>query len=235
MGEPQQWRSSERHYTLTSSTFTKRELRQDELPVSKRTGQKVQPRWSRERLENEAATLKFIAAKTSIPTPEFLGLYEEDSLLHLRTNRVIGVSLDEIKEADAAKAVAHVEEYLTSYILPQLRALRHNTIGSVDEGLPLVPPSRITCRDKRSCWSRKSSLEQEFVFCHNDLSQHNIFVDPGTFDITAIIDWEFAGFFPIKFEIPFWRQPWNKQIIDDSHTDELIRLLDSPGKNPDVT
>jgi thiamine kinase-like enzyme len=44
------------------------------------------------------------------------------------------------------------------------------------------------------------------VFCHNDLGQHNIIVDPKNLKILAIVDWEFAGFFPYWFEAQYWRR-----------------------------
>lgn len=49
--------------------------------------------------------------------------------------------------------------------------------------------------------------DDEYVFCHNDLGQHNILVDPESLKIKAIIDWEFSGFFPRCFEAAFWEQP----------------------------
>ncbi|KAF2741673.1 kinase-like protein [Sporormia fimetaria CBS 119925] len=227
MGEtPQQWKSSERHYTLTSSTFTKRELRQDELPTSIYTGQVVEPRWSRERLRNEAATLQFIASQTTIPVPQFLGLYEADGLLYLATKRASGVPLDEISGPQASSAINRVDEYMNEVVLPQVRGLRRRTTGSVDDSLPVIPPSRVTYRDKRSHWAQKFRRDEDFVFCHNDLGQQNIMVDPDTFDITAIIDWEFAGFFPPEFELALWKHHWS-QTKDDAQTDRLIQILDS--------
>ncbi|ORY02123.1 hypothetical protein BCR34DRAFT_493360, partial [Clohesyomyces aquaticus] len=126
------------------------------------------------RLPNEAATLKFIASTTTIPVPKFLDLYEENGLLHLETERVLGISLEDMASKNATK---HVTNCLESSVLPQLRKLRHHTIGSVDTTLPLTPPSRITYRDKRPNWVRKTSRNTDFVFCHNDLGQHNILVD----------------------------------------------------------
>ncbi|KAH6635196.1 phosphotransferase enzyme family-domain-containing protein [Chaetomium sp. MPI-SDFR-AT-0129] len=41
-----------------------------------------------------------------------------------------------------------------------------------------------------------------YVFCHNDLHQNNILVDPSTLKITAILDWEYAGFYPAWVECP---------------------------------
>ncbi len=46
------------------------------------------------------------------------------------------------------------------------------------------------------------------MFCHNDLSNRNILVDPTTFRITGIIDWEFAGYFPSEWELELWPLDW---------------------------
>ncbi|KAK4896757.1 hypothetical protein LTR27_005351 [Elasticomyces elasticus] len=36
-------------------------------------------------------------------------------------------------------------------------------------------------------------------------------VDPNTFEIKAIIDWEYAGYFPPEFELKYWRyNPWQE-------------------------
>lgn len=228
MGEVERWRSHERQYIRTDSTFTKSELPEEVLPIARATGQRVVPRWSRERLQNEAATLQFIASQTSIPVPKFLGLYEENGLLHLKTARASGIQLDELASDAATK---HVADCLESSIIPQLRKLRHHTTGSIDATLLLVPPSRITYTDKRSNWSRKTSRNSDFVFCHNDLGQHNIFVDPDTFKITAIIDWEFAGYFTEEFEYPLWLKSYKDQGQDHLQTDHLITFLDDTGES----
>lgn len=38
--------------------------------------------------------------------------------------------------------------------------------------------------------------EGEFGFCHGDLSQSNVIVDPGTLNVEGIVNWEYAGFWP---------------------------------------
>jgi len=43
-----------------------------------------------------------------------------------------------------------------------------------------------------------------YSFFHNDLSQHNNLVDEDTLKINAIIDWEYAGFYPAEFDYPFY-------------------------------
>jgi serine/threonine protein kinase len=215
--------SHERQFTLTETTFIKSELSEEALPTCRATGQRVYPLWSRERLQNEAATLKFIASTTTIPVPKFLDLYEENGLLHLKTERVLGMSLDDIA---SNSVTTHVVNYLESSVLPQLRALRHHTIGSIDATLPVIPPSRITYRDKRLAWPRKTSHNTEFVFCHNDLGQHNILVNPTTLEVTAIIDWEFAGYYTTEFEYPLWLRPVQEQGDDHLEADHLIRFLE---------
>ncbi|KAF4626082.1 hypothetical protein G7Y89_g12082 [Cudoniella acicularis] len=55
-------------------------------------------------------------------------------------------------------------------------------------------------------WKLKTSEADEYVFCHDDLSQQNIIVDPDTLKIKAIIDWEYAGFFPEYFEREFFQR-----------------------------
>lgn len=48
---------------------------------------------------------------------------------------------------------------------------------------------------------------EDLLFCHNDLSTHNIIVDPETLNVKAIIDWEYVGFFPAEFEAMFFSPP----------------------------
>ena len=56
--------------------------------------------------------------------------------------------------------------------------------------------------------------DEEHAFCHNDLGQHNIIVDPKTLKIAAILDWEFSGFFPSWFEAPLWTRPGPNEALE---------------------
>jgi thiamine kinase-like enzyme len=75
-----------------------------------------------------------------------------------------------------------------------MQTLRSEAIGGVS-GL-VCPPYRVTLKTPNDVWYLKRSTSKEFVFCHNDLSQHNVIVDPETLQNNAIIDWEYAGFYP---------------------------------------
>lgn len=100
----------------------------------------LRPFWARERLGNEAATLAFVAANTTIPVPP-CRLYTQDSLLHLETKRITnGVLLEEMDQERRAAAAAAVDHQITSFVLPQLRSLRRGYLGSVDPSLPVFPP-----------------------------------------------------------------------------------------------
>lgn len=57
--------------------------------------------------------------------------------------------------------------------------------------------------------------DEKYVFCHNDLRQHNILVDPESLKIKAIIDWEFSGFFPRWFESVLWKRFGPAPIMGD--------------------
>lgn len=66
--------------------------------------------------------------------------------------------------------------------------------------------------------------EGDFVFYHGDLSQHNIIVDPQTLKIRAIIDWEYAGYFPEYFEKAFYKRQ-GPSVALDGEVDDSAKLL----------
>lgn len=217
------WKTWERCVVIERDRVIKRELGEHEL--RRRPNQDVlRPFWARERLRNEAATLAFVAANTTIPVPP-CQLYTQDGLLHLETKRITnGVLLEEVDRERRAAAAAAVDHQITSFVLPQLRSLRRGYIGSVDPSLPVFPPQRVYDRDRRP-WDRISAAAADaFALCHNDLGPQNIFVCPDTFRIVAIIDWEFAGFFPPYFELPLWRVfDWGdeQKLYDEANAREL--------------
>ncbi|KAF2731200.1 aminoglycoside phosphotransferase [Polyplosphaeria fusca] len=197
------WKTWERCVVVEKDRVIKRELSEREL-IRRANNDVLRPFWAKERLQNEAATIEYVASKTAIPVPK-CRLYTKDGLLHLETERITnGVLLEDIEEGSRLGAVTAVNEQINSIILPQLRSLRRDYIGSVDSSLPVFPPQRVYNRDRRS-WKQISAETNCFVLCHNDLGPQNIFVRPDTFQIVAIIDWEFAGFFPPYFELPLWR------------------------------
>ncbi|EPE06843.1 hypothetical protein F503_03270 [Ophiostoma piceae UAMH 11346] len=194
------------HY-FTTKTKIKREPHKDEMGLDVYGVPVVIP-YITDRIQIEAANLEFIAADTAIPVPKVLGLWQEHGLWYVKTALVEGaVELKCVDKDKMPAAVAAVEDQLQNDILPQLRRLRRSFMGCADPNLPVVPPHRFwESKDKR-IWSSmpKGDDEEPYTFCHTDLGPQNIMVDPDTFRIISIIDWETSGFFPSGWELPYWR------------------------------
>lgn len=196
----------------------KRSLRPSEYKLDYR-GEIHNPSGSREKLENEAASMQFIKNVTDIPVPRVLEAYEEDGSFHLWTELIHGVPMAELLPSDQAVVIGEVERHLKT-----LHDLRRNRVGG-PTGITSLPPS-VTDHFKRDKkWTSKSFPAEEYVFCHNDLSQSNIIVNPETLQIAGIIDWEFAGFFPEYFETPFFRDP-RPSGAQVKHRTDTARLVE---------
>lgn len=183
-----------------------------------------------ERLQNEAACLEFVRKKTDIPVPDILEAYSEDGSFVLVTKRLLGVSMNKLPLQDQAVVAKEVEAHVRT-----LQTLRSNQLGG---------PSGIVCPPKRATqyfpsdatWSAACAADNSFVFCHCDLSQSNIIVDPKTLKIEGIIDWEYAGFWPVFFESPYFRdpRPSGAQFRDESANAQLVggrRMTNPRGNN----
>lgn len=188
-------------YYYTTKVFVKRQPHRDELGTDIFGRPAVNP-YIADRLRNEAAALLFVAEHTTIPVPRLLGLWEDDGLVYLKTGLVeAGVELQSLPMSILPDAADAVTAQLESSVLPQLRRLRRNFMGSADPALPVMPPRRVwkwkECRE----WPSMAKDTDEYVFYHTDLDRQNILVDPDTFEIVCIVDWETSGFFPREWEI----------------------------------
>lgn len=161
-------------------------------------GTKHVPRLNKDRLQNEAACLRFIRRVCpEIPVPRIYGAFEVNWSFLLTTEYVQGLE-------EGEKRV--VTEELLGY-LAILHRIKSKTTGSPDPKGPVIPPYRaMAADDTRDTWPRKTSDKEEYVFCHNDLSQANIIVDPETLKIKAIVEWEYAGFWPEWFKMRIWER-----------------------------
>jgi hypothetical protein len=83
----------------------------------------------------------------------------------------------------------------------------------------------VTLQSPRDAWTLRASESEEFVFCNNNLSQQNIIVNPQSLKILAIIDWEYAGFYPEFFEGPFYKL-LGPSVALDGEVDDTEKLLD---------
>ncbi|KIH90560.1 hypothetical protein SPBR_00935 [Sporothrix brasiliensis 5110] len=192
-------------YYFTANVFIKRQPHADEMGLDIYGNHVVIP-YIADRLRNEAAALQFIAKHTSIPVPKVVCLWEENGLVHLKTSMVLdGIELRNVGESLLPTAIERVTAQLETDITPQLQQLRRNSIGSASPTLPVIVPHLLwKWKDKR-VWPQVTAETDEFVFVHTDLDRQNILVDPATFRIVCILDWETAGFFPRDWELPKWK------------------------------
>lgn len=210
----------ERKYYFQGDEFIKRSLRPSEFQTGYR-GLHI-PRQGNDRLKNEAASLRFIRDNTEIPVPTLRNEFEHDGAYYIVTEYVEGVNMQDL--ADHQKLVVRKE--LQGY-LDHLKKLTSTKVGG-PSGL-VVPPYRVDLHTENDSWRPLplTAGSAEYVFCHNDISQSNVLVDPETLRIKAIIDWEYAGFWPDYFEWPFYQRPGPSSArngeVDDS--DKLLRFL----------
>lgn len=184
----------------------------------------------RYRLENEAACLKYLAG-TSIPVANLQGIFQDDGAVYLMTKYVDGVSMTHLNPEQKSVVKKELDEYL--YIL---NSLRSKTLG-IPGTMFICPHYRVFRGWKKlGVWKVKDDTElgegeEDFVFCHNDLGQHNVIVDPATLKIKAIIDWEFSGFFPRWFEAAFWEKPGPANDVGDEDRlrEWLVKWCDEVG------
>lgn len=163
------------------------------------------------RFRIDVAVQRYLRQHTDIPLPEFICAYEDDGAMYLVSRRVPGVQMQELSSDDDRKVV---EKELRRHV-QTLKGLKSDTPGVPGEEL-MVPPQRVCDIHWKlhSAWRPRSGVKGDFVFCHNDLGQHNVLVDPETLKITAIIDWEFGGFWPEWFEREFWTRRGNSYALE---------------------
>ncbi|KAB8356609.1 hypothetical protein FH972_024191 [Carpinus fangiana] len=210
--------TAERKYYETGGCFIKRSLRRREWQLTLR-GTIHMPKQGEDRIKNEAAALRYVAQHTNIPVPRLHCCFEDDEAVYLITEYVEGVAMVELDEDKKEIVKQELRGHLET-----LQGLRSDRVGGA-EGGPLVPPYRAHKELLRDDWVFPLADTKEYVFCHGDLSQHNVLVDPETLKITAIIDWEYAGFFPEYFEFPFYERP-GPSVARGEEVDDTQRLVD---------
>lgn len=206
----------ERKYYHRGGTFIKRCLR----PAEFQTGFRGlhDPRLRKESLINEADSLRYILSHTDIPVPKVYCDFEDDDAYYLIMEYVDGVSMSGLEEDQ--KSI--VREELQIH-LAKLKTLKSHRMGG-PSGI-VIPPHRVLRRTSLDNWRLQPSDQEEYVFCHNDLSQENVIVNPETLKIRAIIDWEYAGFFPANFEWPFYTR-LGPSVAIDGEVDDSLRMLE---------
>ncbi|KAF9772976.1 hypothetical protein IL306_009270 [Fusarium sp. DS 682] len=210
----------ERKYYQRGVSYIKRSLRRHEY--KKGLHGLHAPQLSKERLQNEADCLRFIRHATNIPVPTVYAGFEDDGAYYLITEFIDGVLMSELPEEEKDPIFQELNKHLVS-----LRNLKSQKLGG-PSGL-VIPPLRVTEKTDQYIWNLKISETEEYVFCHDDLSEYNVIVDPQTLKIKAIIDWEYAGFYPEYFEAPIYTRhgPRAQTTNDPAHVSRMLEFLRS--------
>lgn len=130
-----------------------------------------------------------------------------------------------------AIAMSNMDRFTSEMLYPALEGLRSSETGLNGT---VIPPPWIAEKDRRQHWPIKTSdmtpgeERPPFVFCHGDLSYHNILVDPDTLEVKWLLDWECAGFFPDKFLRVFspTRADYVRLFTNDERRKHFVNLLE---------
>lgn len=191
---------TDRKYYEFDNVNIKRSLRISELLIRADGSLVVRPQ-TKERLRNEAACMRFVQSHTSVPVPKIICEFEDQDALYLITEHVEGISMMDLPEEQRRIVEIELEQFQS-----ELWSLRSNRIGG-PSGLVITPERIAGARHTTNHnWNLRESATDQFVFCHNDYSQQNVIVDPDTLNINAILDWEFAGFYPRVFDRPWYKR-----------------------------
>jgi hypothetical protein len=112
----------ERKYYRRGNAFIKRSLRTAGFCIGYR-GLYIL-KLAKERLKNEAESLKFIRRVTSIPVPNVLCDFEDDGAYYLITEYVEGIAMSELPEEQKGAVCGELGEYLAA-----LQTLKSKTLG----------------------------------------------------------------------------------------------------------
>jgi hypothetical protein len=100
------------------------------------------------------------------------------------------------------QAYSNALGFITDVVLPQLANLKSQERGIDGFFMPpswLAPDVELPWQGKQN-WKILPLEKPEYVFQHGDIAAQNIIMDPQTLQVKALIDWEFAGYFPPGME-----------------------------------
>ncbi|KAK4686802.1 hypothetical protein P7C73_g3323, partial [Tremellales sp. Uapishka_1] len=176
--------------------------------------------FSKESLENEALAMAYVKQHTTIPVPEVVAAYEDRGCFYL-LQEFIEDAVQARVFFDNSTAFEIIRNQLEGYVA-QLKTLTSPTLRSFTK-LTQFPFHIHYNRPLLSRAKFKENVEP-YVLCHGDLAWHNVLVHPETYKVLAIIDWEFAGFYPPVVEGSFWKEGTYKYATGEG-PDEVVEKL----------
>ncbi|WVQ96722.1 hypothetical protein IAU59_003829 [Kwoniella sp. CBS 9459] len=179
-------------------------------------------------LQNEALALLYVKQHTTIPVPNVYARFEDRGCYYL--------ILEYVEQAIPATMASnhlhpHIAKQLEGY-MKQLHALVSSHLCSFT-GRPHFPARLLATETYLSHLEYPKDPLNRYVLCHGDIGWQNVMVDPNTGDIKSIIDWEYAGFYPVEVEGEYWRR-WgtaNPNGSELNDVDDICRLLHDLSSN----
>ncbi|KZV60893.1 hypothetical protein PENSPDRAFT_740129 [Peniophora sp. CONT] len=206
---------------------------------------------SRDEADIEISAMRFVRARTKVPVPYVWGCirlpWAEDDECYIIMNRVAGVDLDSIWERLDNSAQDRVVDQLAPF-LEEMRRLSSpygsnicavNGKAVVDHRLPyryrgpysdeqafnhilryfeplsLLPPDIVAVH----------AISHAIVLTHGDIMPRNIMVDPATLNVTALVDWGCAGWFPTWWEYRKAQWTAHSELEEESWIPRLSRFM----------
>ncbi|KAL1667130.1 kinase-like domain-containing protein [Schizophyllum commune] len=208
--------------------FMKRSLTEAEWAIRARDGARIPPAYDvAAHIRNEAAAIAFVRAHTNIPVPNVICSFDDGGRSYLIEDKVPGISMSKLPDDAKVTVMREVEAHIRT-----LQSVKGTTMGGFC-GVACLP-FRVSCifpRGETPQVTFRPDVPYELVLCHNDMAQHNIIVDPETLKINAIIDWEFAGFYPKEFEAAFYKRSGGsvalKEYEEVSDLPALLEILET--------
>lgn len=168
----------------------------------------------------EAENMKFIREHTRIPVPKILNSYEKDGMGYILMDFIEGEKLETLWTTLSTEAKDTILSELSDYVrqMRQIGASPKNNIGSVIGGpavdrrsMGAIKGGPFRSEEEFNAWQLDQlqpgiplfhrdmyhamhKTDHTIFFSHGDLGLHNVLMQNG--HITAIVDWEDAGWFP---------------------------------------
>lgn len=209
---------------LNNSVYIKRSLGRSEYRKSY-PAEYYDALRTRNGIRNEAATIEFVRRNTTIPVPSIVAAFEDRGEEYIIMEKLQDViQLADVPLDERAPIVAELEGYIA-----QLHQFKSRVFGGVTG--EIKPPPRlwtlrpIALNDLEHPREPDPSSDAEYVLCHGDLNTMNIMVDKTTRKIKCIIDWEYAGFYPVEFEGHWWKRDGPSVILPGEEHLENTREL----------
>jgi aminoglycoside phosphotransferase len=151
----------------------------------------------KKRLQNEIAALQFLGSHPKIPTPELLFHSVTSKHVCLVTDAIDGVHVRDLQDLeDFRSACAEIDE-----IKERLGDIVRQNAGSFIGDVFFNEVMSCTL-NKRKVKIFDDDTIHGYPLCHGDLYASNIIVDPMSGRVKALIDWEYAGYFPAILDPP---------------------------------